>query len=50
MMVMKTGVGALTDDEARFVEIYGRFAWPIQAYCARRTPVRRWRTPSPTSS
>ena len=38
MMVMKTGVGALTDDEARFVEIYGRFAWPIQAYCARRTP------------
>ena len=37
MMVMKTGVGALTDDEARFVEIYGRFAWPIQAYCARRT-------------
>ena len=35
---MKTGVGALTDDEARFVEIYGRFARPIQAYCARRTP------------
>jgi len=37
-MVMKTGIGALADNEARFVEIYGRFARPIEAYCVRRTP------------
>jgi len=37
---MKTGTRheqAMTDDEARFVEIYRRFGKPIQAYCARRT-------------
>jgi len=27
----------MTDDEEHFVEIYRRFAKPIQAYCARRT-------------
>ncbi|MGH8948373.1 MAG: RNA polymerase sigma factor [Acidimicrobiia bacterium] len=27
----------MTEDEARFVEIYRRFGKPIQAYCARRT-------------
>ncbi len=27
----------MTDDEARFVDIYRRFGKPIQAYCARRT-------------
>jgi len=27
----------MTDDEARFVEIYRRYGKPIQAYCARRT-------------
>ncbi len=37
---MRTGTqprAAMTDDEARFVEIYRRYAQPIQAYCARRT-------------
>jgi RNA polymerase sigma-70 factor (ECF subfamily) len=37
---MKTGTRyrqAPADDEARFVEIYGRYGKPIQAYCARRT-------------
>jgi RNA polymerase sigma factor (sigma-70 family) len=37
---MKTGTrsrAAMTDDEARFVEIYRRYGKPIQAYCARRT-------------
>ncbi len=37
---MRTGTQprtAMTDDEARFVEIYRRYASPIQAYCARRT-------------
>ncbi|MGH8872304.1 MAG: RNA polymerase sigma factor [Acidimicrobiia bacterium] len=28
---------AMTDDEQRFIEIYRRFAKPIQASCARRT-------------
>ncbi|MGH8951540.1 MAG: RNA polymerase sigma factor [Acidimicrobiia bacterium] len=28
---------AMSDDEEHFVEIYRRFARPIQAYCARRT-------------
>lgn len=28
---------AMTDDEARFVDIYRQFGKPIQAYCARRT-------------
>jgi DNA-directed RNA polymerase specialized sigma24 family protein len=28
----------MTDDEARFVEIYRRYSKQIQAYCARRTP------------
>ncbi len=37
-MVMKTGLDALTDDEARFVEIYRCFVRPIRAYCARRIP------------
>ena len=37
---MRTGTqprAAMTDDEARFIEIYRRFGKPIQAYCARRT-------------
>jgi RNA polymerase sigma factor (sigma-70 family) len=38
MSVVKTGMGTITNEEARFVEIYRRFGRPIQAYCARRTP------------